>query len=166
MLWHYIIIGLVCLFVGFWLGGKNGRRVKRSAMLELNTNSLNLLETKSRYSGTDSQQADYQRKDKLLQLTLQQLKDANACSKASDAESVKYRQQADLLGAHAVRSDAKVVKLQKDLIAFTKHRNNSQWALKSKIQHTRNLAVEAHLKALKATSLARKATSHLKKLKI
>lgn len=157
MLWHYILIGLVCLLAGFWLGGRHGRRVKRIAMRELNTNSLDMLETKSKFSGMESQHADYQNKEKLLQLTLQQLKSASDKAKISSAQAVKSNEQ-------VVDSDAKVKKLQQDLVNLNKQQNLNQAFLKLTAQKSRKLAVQAHLRAVKATSLARKATTQLKRL--
>lgn len=157
MLWHYILIGLVCLLAGFWLGGKHGRRVKRIAMRELNTNSLDMLETKSKFSGMESQYADYQRKEKLLHLTLQQLKSSNDQAKMSSAQAAKANEQ-------VANFDTKVKKLQCDLVNFNKQQNLTQDVLRLTAQKSRELAVQSHLRAVKATSLARKATTQLKRL--
>jgi hypothetical protein len=109
-MWHYILIGLICLIAGFWLGGRHGRYVKRTAIRELNTNSLDLLESKSKFSGIESKYADYQRKDKLLQLSLEQLKRSNAQAKLSTALAAKSKAQAIKSRNLAVQSHEKAVK--------------------------------------------------------
>jgi hypothetical protein len=164
VLWHYIIIGLICLIAGFWLGGRHGRYVKRNAVRELNTNSLDLLESKSKFSGIESKYADYQRKDELLQLSQEQLKRSNAQAKLSTALAAKSNAQAIIAEAQAVKSDAQVKKLQQDLITLSKKQKVNQTLLKLKAKKSRNLAIQSHEKAVKATSLARKATAHLKQL--
>ena len=157
MLWHYIVIGLVCLLAGFWIGGRHGRKVKRDAVRELNTNSLDLLETKSKFSGIEEKQADYQRQENLLELTLQQLKSSNALAQKSHAE-------AERLNALKLAAEAQVKKLQKDLITLSKQQAHNQSLLKQKALKSQTLAVHSHKKAVEATSLARKATAHLKRL--
>jgi hypothetical protein len=164
MLWHYILIGLVCLIAGFWLGSRHGRRVKRDALSELNTNSLSMLETKSRFNSIESQYADYQRKEILLKMTLQQLKTSNAQAKDLRAQALRSDTQVAKSNAQIVCFDAHVKKLQQDLVTLNKQQNLNQTFLKLKAQRSRTLAVQSHSKAIKATSLARRATSHLKLL--
>ena len=157
VLLHYIIVGLICLVVGFWLGGLHGRKVKRDAMRELNTNSLDMLETKSRVTGIEAQYADYQEKEKLLQVTLQQLKGSNEHAKRSSAQAVDF-------STRALQSEAQVKKLQLDLVSFNKKQKLNQTFLKLKAQKTRKLAIQSHVRAVKAAAIARKATAHLKQL--
>jgi len=157
VLWHYILIGIACLVAGFWLGGKHGRRVKRNAVRELNTNSLDLLESKSKLSGIESKYADYQRKNQLLQLSLQQLK-------VSRAQELKSNAQAIRSNAQAVKSRTQVRKLQQSLLRLSKQQGLNQNILELEAQKSRQLAAQSHSKAMKATALARKATSHLKQL--
>jgi len=77
LLWHYVIVGLVCLFLGFWLGGLRGKTVKRNSLRELNTQSLELLEAKKRYSVESTRTEDFKRKEKLLKMALTQTQQSN-----------------------------------------------------------------------------------------
>lgn len=157
MFWHYIIIGLICLLAGCWIGGRHGRRVKRDAVHELNTNSLDLLKTKSKFSGIESERAEFQRKEKLLKMTLQQLKGTAAQAEHSHVQVARFN-------ALRIQSEAQVKKLQQDLILLNRRQNLNQTLLKQKAQKSHKLAVHSHLRAVKATSLARKATAQLKRL--
>jgi hypothetical protein len=140
-------------------------------MRELNTNSLDLLESKSKISGIESKYADYQRKDKLLKLTLKQLHGSNAEAKRANAQAIKSnalaqhsKAYADNANSQAIKSDAQVKKLQRDLINLNKKQNVNQSFLTLKAQKARELALQSHVRAVKATSIARKATTNLKKL--
>lgn len=150
MLWYHILIGLFCLIVAFWLGGINGRKVKRAARRELDANSLNMLKSKSRFIENESRNIDIERKEKLLQDTLVQLKDSITEAESSDEK--------------ALRSDMHVKKLQQDLITFSKKQNSTHALWKQKAQDSHNLAVQSHIKAVQATALARKTALHLKQL--
>jgi hypothetical protein len=155
MLWHYILIGLVCLIAGFWAGGRNGRRVKRDALKELSTNSLNMLKSKSRFIENESRNINFERNEKLLHVTLQQLKECIVEVEESNAQALESDER-------AVRSDAQVKKLQQDLITFSRQQTLNQALLRDKAQHSHKLAVRSHERALRATSLVRKATLHIK----
>jgi hypothetical protein len=157
MLLYYILTGLVCLIAGFWAGARNGRRLKRTAMKELSTNSLNMLKSKSRFIENESRNIELERKEKLLDVTQQQLKDCVAEVEDSYAQALQFDER-------AARSDAQVKKLRQDLITFNKQQTVNQAFLRDKAQHSHQLAVRSHERALRATSLVRKATLHLKEL--
>ena len=76
MFWQFLIIGLISLLFGFWLGGKRGRTVKREALNELNTKSLEMLEFKSRVNALKEEAAEADRKERMLQMTLKQLQES------------------------------------------------------------------------------------------
>ena len=149
MFWYHILAGLICLIVGFCIGGINGRRVKRAAMLELNTNSLQMLKAKARFIETESRDIDIERKDRLLQDTQLQLK----ASVATEEKAIQ----------RARNSDLQVKKLQQDLIVFSKKQSSTLALWKQKAQNSHKLAVQSHVKAMEATALARNTAVLLKR---
>ena len=98
---------MICLIFGFWLGGIKGRKVVRRATLKLRTNSLHVLQSKSRFVETESRNIDIERKAKLRQDTQLQLKESVAAAERSNRQ--------------AQRSELHVKKLQQDLITFRKN---------------------------------------------
>lgn len=78
MLWLYVLIGLISLLLGFWLGGQHGRRVKRESLAELNTKSLEMLEIKNQVKAIKVEAAEVERKDRLLSLSLKELQESKA----------------------------------------------------------------------------------------
>jgi len=77
VLWHYVIIALSCLFVGYWLGGIRGKIVRRNSLRELNSQSLELLEAKKSYSVKTNRAEEFARQERLLKLALSQAKQSS-----------------------------------------------------------------------------------------
>jgi len=111
------------LILGFWLGGLRGKIVKRNSLRELNTQSLELLEAKKKYSVESTRAEDFKRKDKLLKMALTQTQQSN----------VRLKQ------------------LRQQMVTQSKKQYVDESFLRLK-------AVQSHDKALKAASIARKAT--------
>ncbi len=128
MFWQFLIIGLISLLFGFWLGGKRGRTVKREALNELNTKSLEMLEFKSRVNALKEEAAEADRKERMLQMTLKQLQESK--------EQVRSMRQLMITQGKKQYIDESYLRMK---------------------------AIKSHEKAIKATSLARKATEQLKR---
>lgn len=128
MLWQYILIGIISLLFGFWLGGRHGRMVKRESLNELNTKSLEMLEIKSKVNAIKEAAAEADRKERLLNLTLKQLQESK--------EQTKSMRQLMITQGKKQYIDESYLRLK---------------------------AIKSHEKAIKATSLARKATEQLKR---
>ena len=73
-------LGTVCLLVGYSLGSRRARRVKRRVLQELNQQSLDLLDARASISALKHSASQQLRKDNLLKLTLRKLQQANARS--------------------------------------------------------------------------------------
>jgi len=129
VLWHYGLLGFVCLIVGYWVGARHARRIKRKALQELNTNSLELLDKKAEYRSLVTSTQEQDRKDRLQALTLKQLKQSNS----------------------------RLKQMRQIMISQTK----KQYAAESQL---RLKAIRSHEKAVKAATIARKATTHLKRM--
>lgn len=80
VLW-YLLVGIGCLLIGYMLGARRARRVKKRALQELNAQALELLDVKSSLSAMQQSSSQQVRKDKLLNLTLRKLKQSNARSR-------------------------------------------------------------------------------------
>ena len=128
MFWQFLIIGLISLLFGFWLGGKRGRKVKRDSLNELNTKSLEMLEFKSRMKTLKEEAAEADRKERMLQMTLKQLHESK--------EQVRTMRQLMITQGKKQYIDESYLRLK---------------------------AIKSHENAIKATSLARKATAQLKR---
>lgn len=132
MFWQFLIIGLISLLFGFWLGGKRGRTVKRECLNELNTKSLEMLEIKSQARTLKEEAVEADRKERMLQMTLKQL----------------HKQ---------LRESKEQVRSMRQLMIT---QGKKQYIDES---YLRVKAIKSHEKAIKATSLARKATEQLKR---
>jgi hypothetical protein len=73
----YVVLGVSCLLVGFALGARRARKVKRRVLQELNAQSLELLDTRSSLNALEHYTAQQGRRDKLLKLALRKLKETN-----------------------------------------------------------------------------------------
>ncbi len=76
MLW-YPLVCIGSLLIGYLLGAKRARKVKRRAVQQLNVQSLELLDVKASLNSLRRASGQQARKDKLLKLALTKLKQAN-----------------------------------------------------------------------------------------
>lgn len=120
---------VVALLIGYFVGSRYSRKQTKEMLRELNQKSLDMLDVKSEHAKLSKFLGQSQRKDRLLKLTLKQLKDAN--------------QRANLL--------------QQRLSHIEKQHY-------IKTSRLRLLATHASEKARRATTIATRATRHLKQI--
>ena len=72
----------MCLTAGYWFGGRRGRKVQRQSLQELNTKSLELLESKSKINAVAKTASETERQTRLLNFALGQLKLAHVRNKS------------------------------------------------------------------------------------
>lgn len=77
----FALLGTLCLLVGYALGARRARAVKRRVLRDLNVRSLELLDTKSTLHSLEHYASQQDRKDRLLKLTLKKLQQAEARSR-------------------------------------------------------------------------------------
>ncbi len=111
---QYVLIGLVCLTAGYWFGGRRGRKVQRQSLQELNTKSLELLESKSKINAIAKTASETERQTRLLNFALEQLKLARARNKSLRqliiTQDKKHFIDESCHRLHAARSHEKAVK--------------------------------------------------------
>ncbi|NND91635.1 MAG: hypothetical protein HKN42_12310 [Granulosicoccus sp.] len=73
----YGLLGLGCLLVGYLLGTRRARLVRRRVQKELDSKCLALLESRASLRALQQIASQQSRKDRLLKLTLRKLKQAN-----------------------------------------------------------------------------------------
>lgn len=73
----YIALALIAIVLGYAIGLRHARRIKRRALQQLNSQSLELLETKTRLSELHSVAREQPRRERLLKLTMTKLQQAN-----------------------------------------------------------------------------------------
>lgn len=76
LLWLALYV-IAALLIGYFIGSRHSRKQQRDLQRELNQQSLDMLDVKSEHSKLRKFLGQTQRKDRLLKLTLKQLKDAN-----------------------------------------------------------------------------------------
>jgi len=128
LLWLALYIA-VALLIGYFVGSRHSRKQQREMLRDYNQQSLDMLDVKSEHAKLSKFLGQSQRKDRLLKLTLKQLKDANQHTKL----------------------------LQKRLGHIEKQHY-------IKTSRLRLLASHASEKARRATTIAAKATHHLKQI--
>lgn len=128
LIWLALYV-IIALLIGYFVGSRHSRKQQKSMLRDYNQQSLDMLDVKAEHAKLSKFLGQSQRKDRLLKLTLKQLKDAN--------------QRANLL--------------QKRLGHIEK-----QHYIKS--SRLRLLASHASEKARRATSIATRATQHLKQI--
>lgn len=121
------IIG--ALIIGYAIGSRHSRKQQREMLRDYNQQSLDMLAVKAEHAKLSKFLGQSQRKDRLLQLTLKQLKASKLTSKLLQTRVGQIEKQ------HYIQS--------------------------SKL---RLLATHASVKARKATTIATRATNHLKQM--
>ncbi|ASJ74681.1 hypothetical protein IMCC3135_23060 [Granulosicoccus antarcticus IMCC3135] len=113
---YFAVLGIFCLIFGYVLGARRSRVVKLRVLRDLNTQSLELLDTKSSLSSLEHYASQQERKDRLLKLTLQKLQQAEArCRQMSDIQDRQHRKnyvemsrlRLDAVQAHEAAAKAK-----------------------------------------------------------
>ncbi|MFK7856224.1 MAG: hypothetical protein AB8B79_19060 [Granulosicoccus sp.] len=69
------------LLLGYALGAKRSRKIKKRVLQQLNIQSLELLDAKSSLSAQENYISQHQRKDRLLKLSLRKLKESQQAVK-------------------------------------------------------------------------------------
>ncbi len=88
-----ILVGCACLLVGYAIGARRARTIKRQALRDRNAQALELLDARASLQTLEHYASQQERKDKLLKMTLQKLQEANArCKAADDLLTVQKRQ--------------------------------------------------------------------------
>lgn len=78
---NLLLCGIVLtagLLIGYGLGARRARRVKKRVLQQLNVQSLELLDTKSTLSALKNYVAQNERKDRLLKLSLRKLQESQS----------------------------------------------------------------------------------------
>lgn len=88
------LLGLSCLLLGYVLGSRHSRRIKRRVLQQLNIQSLELLDAKSSLSSIAHRDSEQSRRERLLALTMRKLQQSNArirqLSKQVETQSKKH----------------------------------------------------------------------------
>ena len=88
----FALLGAFCLFVGYALGARRARAVKRRVLRDLNAQSLELLDTRSSLSSLEHYASQQARKDRLLKLMMKKLQKAEArCRQMSESLAQQNR---------------------------------------------------------------------------
>lgn len=125
----YAALMLAGILLGYALGARRSRRLKKRVLQQLNVQSLELLDAKSALSAQENYISQHKRKDRLLKLSLRKLKESQQAVKTlADKQSTLEKNH---------------------FIALSRLRLD---------------AVQSREVAVKATTIARKATIHLKRL--
>lgn len=77
LVWYGVMLA-AGLLIGYVVGAKRARRVKKRVQLELNVQSLELLDAKSSLNSMLNYLSQHQRKDRLLNLSLRKLQQAQS----------------------------------------------------------------------------------------
>ncbi len=101
-----LLVGCACLLVGYALGSRRARAIKRRALRDRNAQALELLDARSSLHSLEHYASQQGRKDKLLKMTLRKLQEANARCKAAD----------DLLIAQKKRHYSETSRLRLDAV--------------------------------------------------
>lgn len=88
-----LLIGCACLLVGYALGARRARSVKRQAQRERNAQALELLDARASLHSLEHYASQQERKDKLLKMTLRKLQEANARCKEADSQLAAQKRQ-------------------------------------------------------------------------
>lgn len=109
-----LIAAVACLLVGYALGCRRARSVRRRVLREMNAQSIELLDARSSLSKLENYASRQQRRDRLLKMTLRKLQEANAsCQQLSDkfdAEKKLHYSETSRLRLQVVESHEKAVK--------------------------------------------------------
>lgn len=84
----YIALAAVGILIGYAVGSRNARQVKKRVMQQLNTQSIELLEAKTSLSQLESVAKEQTRRERLLELTMKKLQKANQDVKALQLQQV------------------------------------------------------------------------------
>ncbi len=88
----FALLGAFCLLLGYALGARRAKAVKRRVLRDLNAQSLELLDTKFSLNSLEHYASQQERKDRLLKLTMKKLQQAEArCRQMTDAMSQQDR---------------------------------------------------------------------------
>ena len=111
----YIALALIAIVLGYAIGLRHARRIKRRALQQLNSQSLELLETKTRLSELDDIAREHPRRERLLKLTMTKLQQANKHVKVLERQQQIRDRQAFIalskMRLKAVQSHEKAVKV-------------------------------------------------------
>jgi sulfite reductase alpha subunit-like flavoprotein len=89
----FAILGILCLLIGFALGARRSRAVKRRVLRDLNSQSLELLDTRTSLQCLEHYASQQERKDRLLVLTLKKLQQAEARCRQLDSAYAKQKRK-------------------------------------------------------------------------
>lgn len=130
-----LAVGCTCLLVGYALGARRARSVKRQAQREMNAQSLELLDARASLHSLEHYASQQERKDKLLKLTLQKLQEANArCKDVQHQMTTQKRQhyaETSRLRLEAVESHELAVKAAEMAHQATAHLERLEQAIPS-----------------------------------
>lgn len=151
-----LLPGLVCLLIGYALGARRGRRIKRELLQDLTSQSLELLDTRASLHCLERYAAQQERKDKLLKLSLRKLQQVNGRNehmahlmsrqnKQHYVESsrlrmhaVEYREKALQFASIARQATAQLKRLQdaSSSAQFTQHNQFNQPSQSTQHNHS------------------------------
>lgn len=135
LLWLALYL-IAALLIGYAIGSRHSRKQQREMLRDYNRQSLDMLDVKTDHAKLSKFLGQSKRKDRLLKLTLKQLKEANQNSRLLQGRL------ADIEKQHYIKSSR----------------------LRLLATHATDKARIASTKARKATTLAVHATSRLKQL--
>lgn len=136
----YLIIAIA---IGYFVGARHSRKQQKEMLRDYNRQSLDMLDVKSDHSKLSKLLGQSERKDRVLKLTLKQLKAA--------------KQQAALMERKLQHAEKNHYIKASRLRLLATHSTQ-----KAKVATTR--AAKATVKAKRATEIAVKATNHVKQL--
>jgi len=135
LLWLALYV-IVALFIGYAVGSRHSRKQQREMLRDYNQQSLDMLDVKTEHAKLSKFLGQSKRKDRLLKLTLKQLKEANQATKLLQGRLANIEKQ------HYIKSSR----------------------LRLLATHATAKARTATTRARKATTLATHATSRIKQL--
>lgn len=104
----FALLAILCLFIGYCLGARRARVIKRRVLRDLNSQSLDLLDARSSLQSLEHYASQQERKDNLLKLTLKKLQQAETqCREMKETlarENRKYYVDTARLRLDAVES--------------------------------------------------------------
>jgi len=109
-----LAVAALGLLVGFVIGNRRSKRLRRQLQREHNEQSLELLDAKSKYERVQKAASQQARKDRLLALSLKRLKDANQrveeLTATVKSQEKRHFMNVSRLRLNAVDSNEKAVK--------------------------------------------------------
>lgn len=136
----YLIIAVV---IGYFVGARHSRKQQKEMLKDFNKQSLAMLDVKSNHSKLSKLLGQSERKDRVLKLTLKQLKEAKQHAALMERK-LKHAEKSHYIKTSRLR-------------LLTSHSTQ-------KAKAATNRAVKATAKAKQATAIAVKATNYVKQL--